>query len=235
VLKRIFNLENDKAFADIKEALLQKGAKIVSEDPSKHLVVKQGSLWGMSPSTAKKTVELTFVPVNSGTQVGISSRLSSGWKNLTIIGCALACVLVALCLWMALDLTTFMSTGRASFWSWLASVNGNVDVSVAQTFVNLTKALAVFLSLIIVLEIAVAIYVYKGIDRFAQETFDVLSKNEKIATRTNSKNAPKLQQFFYRNSRNTPQRICCLSRSKRKICSSLSLPPPPSGCLFGEK
>ncbi|MGA2681591.1 MAG: hypothetical protein ABSF44_07310 [Candidatus Bathyarchaeia archaeon] len=179
MLKRIFNLENDKAFADMKDALVQKGAKIVSENPSTHLVVKQGSLWGMSPTTAKKTVDVTFVPVNSGTQVASSSRLSPDWKNLTIIGCALAAVLVALCLWMALDLTTFMNTGRASFWSWLASVNGHVDVSVAQTFVNLTKALTVFLSLIIVLEIAVAIYAYKGIDRFVQEIFDVLSKNEK--------------------------------------------------------
>lgn len=181
MLKRIFNLENDKTFADIKDALVQKGAKIASENPSIHLFLKQGSIWGMLPTTAKKTVDVAFVPVNSGTQVTATSRLSSDWKNLTIIGCALAAVLAALCLWMALDLTTFMSTGKASFWSWLASVNGNVDISVAQTFVNLTKALTVFLSLIIVLEIAVAIYAYKGIDRFVQETFDVLSKNEKTS------------------------------------------------------
>jgi hypothetical protein len=181
LLKQIFKLENDKAFADMKDALVQKGAKIVSENPSTHLVVKQGSLWGMSPTTAKKNVDVAFVPVNSGTQVTASSRISSDWKNLTILGCALAAVLAALCLWMALDLTTFMSTGKASFWSWIASAKGNVDVSVAQTFINLTKALTLFLSLMIVLEIAVAVYAYRGIDRFAQETFDVLSKNEKTS------------------------------------------------------
>lgn len=178
LLKRTLNLEIDKAYADLKASLVQKGCKIVSEDPPKHLVVQQGSLWGMSPTTAKKTIDVAFIPVDSGTQVACSTRLSSDWKNLTIIGCALAAVLVGLCLWMALDLSTFMGTEKASFWSWLAAVNGNVDVSVAQSFVNLTKALAVFLSVIIVLEVAVAVYAYKGIDRFAQETFDPLSNNK---------------------------------------------------------
>jgi hypothetical protein len=81
---------------------------------------------------------------------------------------------------MALDLTAFISNGKASFWSFLASVNGNVDVSVARSFVNLTKGLALFLSLIIVLEAAIAAYSYKGIDKFTQKTFDSLSNSEKI-------------------------------------------------------
>ena len=124
LLKRTFNLEIDKAYADLKASLVQKGCKIVSEKPPKHLVVRQGSLWGMSPTSAKKTVDMSFTPADSGTQVTFSSRLSSDWKNMTIIGCALAAVLVGLCLWMALDLTAFMNTGKANFWSWLASVNG---------------------------------------------------------------------------------------------------------------
>jgi hypothetical protein len=69
-----------------------------------------------------------------------------------------------------------LGSGKASFWSWLASVNGNVDVSVAQTFVNLTKALGIFLSVVIALEIVVVAYAYRGIDKFAQETLDKASK-----------------------------------------------------------
>ena len=165
----------------MKASLAEKGCKIISEDPPKHIVVKQGSLWGMSPATAKKTVDATFKSVDSGTQVTCSSRLSSDWKNLTIIGCGLAAVLVGLCLWMALDLSMFMVTGKPTFWSWLATVNGNLDFVVAQALVNLTKALAVFLTVIIVLEIAVATYAYAGVDRFAQGTFDALSNHELTA------------------------------------------------------
>jgi hypothetical protein len=178
LLNQTFNLEIEKAYADLKDAFVQRGCKIFSEDAPKHLVVKQGSLWGISPVTAKKTVDVSLSAVDSGTQVTSSTSLSSDWKNLTVVGCALAAVLVGLCLWMTLDLTAFMHTGRASFWSWLASVNGNVDISAAQTLVILTKALAVFLSAIIVLEGAVVAYTYKGIDRFAQKAFDMLSNKE---------------------------------------------------------
>jgi hypothetical protein len=176
LLKRTFNLEIGKAYAEVKATLVSKGCKVVSEDAPKHLLVRQGSLWGMLPETAKKTVDVTLVNINSNTQVTASSRISSDWKNITIIGCVLSAVLAGLCLWMSLDLTSFLGSGKASFWSWLASVKGNVDVAVAQTFVNLTKSLAVFLSVVIVLEIAVAAYAYRGIDRFAQETLDAVLK-----------------------------------------------------------
>jgi len=181
LLKRTFSLEIDKAYADLKASLVEKGCKIISEDPPKHLLVKQGSMWGISPTTAKKTVDATFKNVDYGTQVTCSSRLSSDWKNLTIIGCVLAAVLVGLCLWMSLDLSMFMATGKPTFWSWLATVNGNLDFVVAQAFVNLTKALAVLLSAIIVLEIAVTLYAYARIDRFAQETFNLLLSRDLTA------------------------------------------------------
>jgi len=178
LLKRTFSVEIDKSYTDLKASLAQQGCKIISEDPPKRILVKQGSLWGMSPATAKKTLDVTFEAVNSGTQVTCSSRLSSDWKNLTIVGCTLAAVLVGLCSWMALDLSTFMVTGKPTFWSWLVTVNGNLDFAVAQSLVNLTKALVVFLSVIIVLEIAVAAYAYAGIDNFAQKTFDMQLNHE---------------------------------------------------------
>jgi hypothetical protein len=181
LLDRTFSLEIDKAYADFKASLAEKGCKIISEDPPKHILVKQGSLWGVSPTTAKKTVDATFKAVDSGTRVTCSSHLSSDWKNLTIAGCALAAVLVGLCLWMALDLSNFMVTGKPTFWSWLVTVNGNLDFAVAQAFVNLTKALAGFLSVIIVLEIAVAVHAYSGIDRFVQGILDALLNHEPAA------------------------------------------------------
>ena len=181
MLKLTVNAEIDKAHADLKAVLVEKGFKVIKDEAPNKILVKQGSLWGMSPKTAKKTIEVTFAQVDYGTQVTCSSSLSSDWKNLTVVGCALAAVLVGLCLWMAIDLSMFMVTGKPTLWSWLATVNGNLDFVVAQAFVNLTKALAVFLSVIIVLEIAVAAYAYARIDRFAQGTFDVLLNHELTA------------------------------------------------------
>ena len=65
-----------------------------------------------------------------------------------------------------------MVTQKPSFWSWLATVNGNVDFQVAQAFVNLTKDLAVFLSAIILLEIVIVVYAQAKIDKFAERTLN---------------------------------------------------------------
>jgi len=168
------NLEIEKAYGDLKASLAQKGCKTVSENPPTQLLVKQGSLWGVSPTSAKKIVNITCIPIDSGTQVTCSSSLSPDWKNITILGCALAAVLIGLCLWMAFGINAFIANGKATFWSWLATVDGTVDLSVARLLVNLTEALAVFLFIIIISEVAVAVYAHGRIDWFAQEILDSL-------------------------------------------------------------
>ena len=134
--KRTFSREINALYADLKAVLVKDGCKIISEDPPKQFLVKQGSLWGISPKTAKKTLTITLASIDSETEVTCSSRLSSDWKNLTIIGCALASVLVGVCGWMAFDLSTFGITGKSTFWSWLATTNSNADFSVVATFEN---------------------------------------------------------------------------------------------------
>lgn len=125
------------------------------------------------PKTAKKTVNINLEAVGDQTRISCSSKLASSWKNITIIGCAFAFVLVGVCVWMATDLTTFMVTREPSFWSWLVTVGGNVDLLAAQAFVKLTWSLTVFLSVIILLEVAIVVYVRSKIDAFAK---DVLSQ-----------------------------------------------------------
>jgi hypothetical protein len=173
--QRIINLGIDEAFSDLKTALAKKGCRIISDEPPKQIMVKQGSLWGLSPKTAKKNMDFNLKPVDSRTQVTSSSRISSDWKNITLIGCVLAAILVGLCLWMAFDLTSFMVTQKSSFWSWLSTINGNLDMQAGQAFVNLTTALAGFLSLIILLETAITLYVHSRIDQFAEETLNSLA------------------------------------------------------------
>ena len=146
----------------------------MSEEPPRQILVKQGSLWGISPKTAKKLLQFNLTVANSGTKITCSSRLNSDWKNLTIIGCVLAVVLVGICLWIGFDLGTFMATQNPSFWSWIVTINSNVDFQAGQALVNLTRALTVFLIVVILSEIAIAVSVYAGIDRFAEETLDLL-------------------------------------------------------------
>jgi hypothetical protein len=132
LIERTLSLEIDKAYANLKVALTEKDCKIISADSPKRILAKQGSLWGMTPKIAKKTMHINLVSVDSGTQITWSSRLSSDWKNITLIGCGLAAFIIGLCVWMAFDLTTFMVTLKPSFWSWLGTVNGTVDLQIGQ-------------------------------------------------------------------------------------------------------
>jgi hypothetical protein len=174
VLEQTINTEINKAYLDLKAVLTQDGCKIISEQAPKQLLVKQGSLWGMTPTGAKKTITLNLASVDTGTQIKYTSKVSSDWQNITLVGCAFAAVLVVVCGWMALDLNAFMTSGRASFWSWLATINGRPDLQVGQNFVNLTVALAVFLSVIIILEIFDIFYVRGRVDSFMKAMFKKL-------------------------------------------------------------
>ncbi len=102
--------------------LLQKNCKITAEKPPETISAKQGSLWGMSPRTAKKTITWQLSPAGSTTRIAASSSLSSDWKNMTIVGSALSIVVAAVCLWISADLEGFLSTLQPSWWSWIAFI-----------------------------------------------------------------------------------------------------------------
>jgi hypothetical protein len=159
----------EEVYADLKTALIKENCKVLSEQPPTQIAVKQGSLWGISPKTAKKTIKVNLAPFDGGTHLSFSSKLSADWKNITVVGCVLAAVLVGVCLWMASDLGTFMVTREPSFWSWLIAAGANVNLQAGQVFVNLAWGLAVFLSVVILLEAAIVVYVGGKIDVFARE------------------------------------------------------------------
>jgi len=164
----------NEAYADLKALLLKRGCRIVAEEPPTFISVRQGSLWGISPRTAKKVVSYRLSPVDSGTLIAVSSSLASDWKNLTIIGSALAVLVMALCWWIAADLEAFMITQEPSYWSWIATVDGYIDFQTAQSFAGLTRTLAVFLAIILVLEVVIVVYVHFRINVFAEEALNEL-------------------------------------------------------------
>jgi len=175
LLERTINLTIEDAYPKLKAALVEKGCRIVSEEEQRQICFNQGSLWGVLPKTAKKTFNVTFKPIDGGTRLKCTSALASDWKNITLIGCALAFVLVGVCIWIATDLNSTLASQVPGFWGWLVTVEGTVDVVAAQAFVNLTWGLAVFLSAIILLEAAIVVYVRSNIDAFTEDALNMLS------------------------------------------------------------
>ena len=165
----------NKAHADLKAFLLRKGCKVVAEEPPTFISVKQGSLWGISPRTAKKVVRYRLSQVDSGTRITVSSSLASDWKNLTIIGSTLAVLVMALCWWITADLEAFMITQEPSYWSWIVMVDSYIDFQTGQMLVSLTRVLAVFLAIITALEAVIAVSAHFRINAFAEETLKALS------------------------------------------------------------
>ncbi len=170
MFKRTVSLEIDKAYAELKALLLKKGCRIVVEEPPKYIIVKQGSLWGISPRTAKKKMIYRLSSVDSGTQIACISSLASDWKNITVIGSVISIIVASLCWWISADLEAFMITKEPSYWGWIVTVDGYADLQMGQMLVSLTRILAVFLVAIITIEVVIASYAHFKIDAFAEET-----------------------------------------------------------------
>jgi hypothetical protein len=175
LLERTVGLKIEKAHAELKALLLERGCRIIAEESPALISVKQGSLWGISPKTAKKVVTYRLAPVDSGTRITSSSSLASDWKNLTIIGIALSVFVASMCWWIAIDLDAFITSQQPSYWSWIATVDGYVEFQTAETFISLTRILAIFLAIIIAIEAVIAVYAHLRINAFAEETLNALS------------------------------------------------------------
>ncbi len=173
--ERALDLEVQQAYAKIKTSLKEKDCTVISENAPNQLLVQQGSLWGIFPKTAKKTINLTLQAEGNKTKVAFSSILAKDWKNITLIGCVLAAVLVAVCVWMALDLGAFLVDGNPSSWSWLITARDQVEFSAGEAFINLAWGLTIFLSVIIAVEAAVFIYCHVKIEAFAEEALSQLT------------------------------------------------------------
>lgn len=174
MVEHVVGLGMAEAYAELKALLLREGCKVIAEEPPTFISIQQGSLWGISPKTAKKIVCYRLSPADSGTCISYSSSLASDWKNLTVIGSVFAVVMVAFCWWIAADLEMFMLVQWPSYWSWIAAVNGYVDVQAGRMFVGLSRVLAVFLAIALGLEVVVAVYVHFKVNLFAEENLRVL-------------------------------------------------------------
>ena len=173
LIERTFGLEIDKAYTKLKVFLLEKNCRIIDENTPTLISVSQGSLWGVSPATAKKNIYYSLDVVESGTRITCNSSLAVDWKNLTIIGSTLAIIIASLCLWISIDLDSLVTIQQQSYWSWIATVNGYIDVQIAQNLANFMQMLAAFLVFMIATEVVVVVYVQSKINAFAEESLNI--------------------------------------------------------------
>jgi hypothetical protein len=173
LLEKSVGLKIETAHGKLKDFLLKNKCAIIAEEAPTHIVVKQGSLWGISPRTAKKKISYRLISQDSGTQISSSSSWTMDYKNLTIIGIVSSVFLAILCLWISADLQAYIVTLKHTYWSWLANAQGMIDLQRAQLLINLTRTLAAFLTLTLTLEVIVIVYAHHRIDMFAEESLRI--------------------------------------------------------------
>lgn len=166
------NLKTKEAFVKLKQLILLNGYLIIKEESPSNLTFEQGSIWGISPRTAKKTVTFNLQELKSDTHITFSSKLAPKWKNLTVGGYAASIFLVFLSLWITLDLENSIITENPSFWSWVATYANTINFIALQSFSNLAKLLFFFIIIVLLVESVIVIYSYLKINIIAKETLN---------------------------------------------------------------
>ena len=162
--------EIESTYKELKALLLaEKDCKITAEYAPDGLTVTQGSLWGITPKSAKKKVKFQLSQHEARTEIAPMSSLSSDYVKLTVGGCILAVVVALVCAWISLDLGAFAATRQPSIWSWLVVSNVNVTVQSALLLSDLTRVFAVFLAVTLTMEVVVVFYAKRGLGEFARQ------------------------------------------------------------------
>jgi len=178
LFERAISLEIEKAYSDIRTILLKKGSTIISEEPPRHILIKHGSLRGISPRSAKKVVSYRFSPHELGTQIVGCSSISSDWANLTLWGNIIAGIVATIFWWIATDITSFLVNEGSGYWTWLARAFGYPDIQHTYLMINVMKVLSIVLVVAIFLEIVDFLIVYRKINTFAAKTLDELTQKQ---------------------------------------------------------
>ena len=176
LLERHVSLEIEKAYSELKTILLERGCRIICEEPPKQISVRHGSLRGVSPKSAKKLVSYSLSVHERGTRTASCSSVSSDWAHLTLWGNIIAGIVAALFWWIATDIASLVVNGATGYWTWLAGAFGYPDVRYTFFMIDVTKALSIVLVITILLEMLDVFIVYRKIDTFAAETLGELAQ-----------------------------------------------------------
>lgn len=169
----------EKLYLKLKEALLEDNCKIIIEQPPTFISVRQGSLSGITPKTAKKKISYHLTATQSGTNITAMTSISSDWTNLTLYGNILAGIMAAVFLWIAADIENYIIGFKIGYWTWLAQIYSASNAAYAMLIANVIKALGIFLIVAIAAEILIVIYVYPRKNIYAQQTLQTVLNSKK--------------------------------------------------------
>jgi hypothetical protein len=174
--QKTLNLEIKETYHKLETLLAKNKCRIIAEAKPSGVSVIQGSLWGTSPQAAQKRTTYSLAQDTKETSITATSKLTKGYINLTVIGCVFSLVLLAVCVWMALNLQLYVAVGEAGFWGWLAQIGGYIDMDKAAIFIQLTWILSAFLAATLIVEAFIVWKVYSKIDVFSQEILNALEQ-----------------------------------------------------------
>ena len=138
---------------------MDKDYTIIVDTPPVFLSIKQGSIWGISPRTAKKIIKYSFTSKKSRTKINYSSEFSPDWKKLTIVGYIFSFLLIGLLFWINTNIQKYLLTGNPGFWAWITKSN-LTNLSLAQSLLDFTRILALFLLVAVFVETIIVFYSY---------------------------------------------------------------------------
>jgi hypothetical protein len=171
----VLNRTPEEAYTSVKGLLAQSKLKIMTEEAPHKISAIQGSLWGTTAKNAQKTVTFTLLEDASGTRVACKSVLTSGYIALTAAGIVFSLALMIICVWIALDLQAYASTGTAGFWGWLAQTQGSLNPDIAVLFSRLCWFLTAFLAVTLLVEAVIVVRIKAKISASAEEIFKTLA------------------------------------------------------------
>ena len=162
--KTIVKLPLEESIVRLKKLLLEKGAQLIREE-SDSITVKQGSIWGVSPTSAKKIIRFEVsTDKTDGTKIVSNSKLSKDYIRFTLLGIVLTVAVMLVCLWISFDLSA-VAMDHANFL-------GGVISSSARAFrllSEVTLLFSVFLAVTLVLESVVIINIHRKIETFVRK------------------------------------------------------------------
>ena len=165
----------EQTYTRLEKILLDSNCKINAKEPPNCIRVTQGSLMGISPMSAKKIVSFNLSTEGSETKITSSSQITADWKNLTLYGSVITAFVVGIFVWITIDMNSYIETAKPGFWAWIAQIYSSEDTVGAIFMINLIQALAVFLALVILIEILIVIYVYPRKNAFSRQVLEKIT------------------------------------------------------------
>ncbi len=162
LFERTVSLDAEKTYSELKTQLFQQNSKLLIDDPSKHLVVEQGSLMGITPKGVKKRIDCYFHPQGENqTRVIVKSSLAPDWVKWNIGSYVFSAFLIVILSFFTYGFESGLATQRSSFSSELAEMFGLIDYSDSLFAINLLKLMVLVLIVLVLVCVLVDLIIYK--------------------------------------------------------------------------